>query len=183
MLVVYMRLKEYTWFETEHSSHIKMKKTSNECPDFDKYEYIVGNELHLIEGIGNQTCIDVCKIGLDYLMLEKLGLEAIVYVYNNWYIPDSPLMQIDKKYGKHLLREVPPDAKHVQISLPTGNRRYNFIDNEIKNASKRANFIGAIWPTCHYLTDTSKMWLIFGNWVTTIKSNASRVKPEESVLE
>jgi hypothetical protein len=180
MLVIYTQPSGISWFETDFSDRIRIKDVYNSTINPNKYEYIVGNDLFMIEGIGNQICIDVCKIGLDYLTLEKFGLEAIVYVYNNWYIPDSPFMRVDQKYGKYLLRDIPKDANHKQISLPTGNKRYNFMNNEIKNACKQANFIGAIWPTCHYLTDTSKMWLIFGNRLTTIKSNASRVKLLES---
>jgi len=176
MLVVYNQNTKNTWFETEFSDRILMSDTSDGPIEIDRYKFIVGNDLCVLNGITNQTCIDVCKLGLDCKMIEKYGLEAIVYVYNNWYIPNSPYMNVYLHYDKFMLRDVSPDARKIQIDLPSSNKRFNIIDKEIKNAAKQPNFIGAVWPTCHYMTDTSKMWLIFGNRITKIES-IREVKP------
>jgi hypothetical protein len=178
MLVVYSAGLYKKYFETEYSAKIIIPDDichGNFNIDVSQYKYIVGNDLFIFTSLrSDQECIDVVKLGMDWIMLEKYNIEAIVYAYNNWYIPSSPYMTIDKPLASYLLREIPPDAKYDKVKLLTGSRRFDQIDAEIKLASKMANFIGAIWPTCHYMSDTSYMWLIYSGRIRTIRQNETK---------
>lgn len=178
MLVVYINGSYKKYFETTYSDKLEIPKEvyyGNFNIDVSKYDYIVGNDLCYLNGITpNQVCIDVCKFGLNWILLEKYNLEAIVYAYNNWFITGCPYMAIDEPFGKYTLRDIPSDAKYSVIKLLTGAKRFDQIRNEISMASKSTNFIGAIWPTCHYLSDTSSMWIVYGNVTMTIRQNESK---------
>ncbi len=169
MLIIYIKFKAFEYFECDNTRTVAIPdKIETSGFDITKHDYIVGNNLQILD-ITTQVCIDVCQLGLDYITLEKYGLEAIVYAYNMWYIPSCLYMLIDVPYYEYLVRNKPSDAKYTKVKLLTGSRRFDQISHEVKMASKSANFIGAIWPTCHYKADTSYMWLIYGGRINTIR--------------
>jgi len=178
MLVVYSAGLYKKYFETEYSAKITIPDevcSGNFGIDVSQYKYVVGNDLFIFTDLRpDQVCIDVRKLGMDWIMLEKYDIEAIVYAYNNWYIPNSPYMTVDKPVASYMLREIPADAKYNKVKLMAGNRRFDHIDAEIKLASKMPNFIGAIWPTCHYLSDTDYMWLIYSGRTMIIRQNETK---------
>ena len=178
MLVLYNRGMFKKYFETEYTEHIilpNMVYQGNMDIDTTQYEYVVGNELYRLKNIQPyQKLIDVDKLGLSWDLLEQYDLEAIIYVYNNWYIPNDPYMQIDKPTNEYMLRDMPENPRYVKILLEPGNKRFNHIKKELMNAVKQDEFIGAIWPTCHYMADTKYMYIIYTRF-RVIKQN--EIKP------
>lgn len=157
--------KEY--FETDFSDNVKIPNEitkANMIVDISKHEYVVGNDLSMIGlAFPHQTFIDVILFGIDYDVVDKFGLEAIVHVYNQWYIRDNMFMNINMPINEYLLRPIPEDARFIKIPLIRGNKRFDQMRQEINNRLKHDDFIGAIWPTCHYLANISHMTIIYSN--------------------
>lgn len=166
MLVVYNKGVYKEYFETEYAEQISVSNEvfkANVDLDLTKYNYVLGNHLSFIGSnpLPHQTFIDVSVMGIDDNVLEKLGLEAIVYVYNNWYIPNDMCIRVDIPVNTFFLRRIPEDAKYVRVGLAKGNKRFDQIRQELENASRRDDFVGATWPTCHYLANVHYMILIY----------------------
>jgi len=167
MLFVYNKGVYKEYFETEYSDNVKIPDNvvkANTSIDISKHEYVVGNDLNVM-GIAypHQTFIDVILFGIDYEIIDKLGLEAIVHVYNQWYIRDNMFMDIRSPIGEYLLRPIPENAIFTKIMLVRGNKRFDQMRQEISQRSKSENFIGVIWPTCHYLANINYMTIIYSN--------------------
>lgn len=165
MIVIYNNGVSKKYFETEYSDRItipdKVYQANTEV-DVSKYDYVIGNNLYLLPNPSpSQTYIDVIRLGLSYELLEKYTLESIVYVYNNWYIPNDPYMNVHIPVGSYMIREPTSHDIYVKIGLVTDNKRFNQIREEISKSIKDPSFVGAQWPTCHYLSMDHYMILVF----------------------
>ena len=165
MLFIYRTPKAtFEYFEIEYTERVKFDKSKikvcNNCTQIARFEktYIVGNDLsdminkNLLESESlDQSYIDVMMFGLAHSTLEKYGLEAVVYVYNNWLMPENPLFKTDIAVCSMLVRELPDNVSEIHIPLTfNGGSRFEIILSEVQKARKQSNFVGAAWPTCHY---------------------------------
>lgn len=162
MLFIYTKTNSIRYFTTQISEKVILPdKLYTGKVNINNYQYVVGNDLvkYSPKDI-NQIFIDVIKLGLSYELLDKYGMESIVYTYNNWYIPENPYMRVDIPFSNFTVAPITITSRYKSIELLPGNKRFNQIANEISNYAAQEGFIGAIWPTCHYLTDTSHMTII-----------------------
>lgn len=181
MLFVYNKGVYKEYFETEYSENVKIPDEVvkiNASVDISKHQYVVGNDLNVMGfAYPYQTFIDVTLFGIDYDLMDKLGLEAIVYVYNQWYIRDNIFMDVSAPINEYLLRPIPENAIYTKVSLMRGNKRFDQMRQEVNQRSKSEDFVGVIWPTCHYLADINYMTIIYSN-TRVIKQTEAKPIPK-----
>lgn len=154
MIFIHNKHPTFSCFTTEYSDKIELKPLETQSINLYDYTHIIGNDLDKFlrnkQSSHFERIIDVMMFGLTQSTLDKLGMEAIVYAYNN-YLSSHPLFRVDIPTDSFYLREIPNNIVKERVLLSfTDGSRFNIIVKRLGDATKNINFIGAEWPTCHY---------------------------------
>jgi hypothetical protein len=156
----------FTYFTTEYAERITLLPSTTKTElDLSGYTHIVGNDLYdLKHSFTNYAIIiDVMMLGLTRKTLDNLGLEAVVYAYNH-YLVNHAFIRLDIPIDSFYVRDLPENVVEKKIPLTfSDGSRFNIINKSVAEAMKDVNFVGAIWPTCHYKAyKTPYLVLIYG---------------------
>lgn len=154
MLVYYMD-RDITFFTTDYSDKIEVQTLFRGVPNLLNQDYVVGNNIaEFIKRVGpagNQVFVDVGMLGVTSSALEEFGIEAVVYGYNNYYMPNDEIMRVDKPIMVEIVGRQTSDCCRQRIYINfSDNERFDLIRQTLKVARSKSNYVGATWPTCHY---------------------------------
>lgn len=169
MLFIYSHFDDITYFEAPISSRVEIGKLKHgKPPNSYDFDIIVGNDIAVKVGkllkypAPSQTIIDVTMLGLTSKNLDEHGMDAVVHAYNNYYLPDDEVMRVDIPVAMEKVRDLPENYRESKIKLSFyDNSRFDVIRKELARARRTPGYVGASWPTCHYLASNYPLLLIY----------------------
>ena len=171
MLFIHSHDNKHTYFTSPILDRVEMGELkSDKIPNSYDYDIIVGNDIsHKIGRIikypsPSQTIIDVTMLGLNTSALDKYKMEAVVYAYNHYYISDDPFLRVDIPVMSEKFRELPENYREIKFNLLFyGNSRFKIMRDELNKARNTPGYVGASWPTSHYLANNySELRIYYG---------------------